>query len=164
LSYNFFLIDSFQCRFFYTNEGANASREMHHAGSGEVVELLLAQPSVGAPAPVGLHGVQETGDQAGKDDVAVEIGALGDSAGHDGGAGGRECALKKSFYVIKQFSEYQKFFLYLKEHERQFAHGQIRGEELLQSNDRAPLSEGEGIAANPKCHKSYCEKNILTEV
>ena len=66
---------------------------MHHPAACKVIETPLCQPSRLPPAPVGGYGVDQARDDSGEDDVAVEVAALGDGAGHDGGAGGGERAL-----------------------------------------------------------------------
>ena len=66
---------------------------MHHAAAGKVVEAPLCQPPCLAPAPVRGDGVDQPGDDGGEDDVAIEVAPLGDGAGHDRGASGRESAL-----------------------------------------------------------------------
>ena len=99
-----------------THKSAHPTGQMHHPAASKVVEPVLPQPPARSPRPVGLHGVHEGRDDNGEDDVAVVVGALGDSTADDGGARRREGALetkkkvncglysiKKNIYIRLQF-------------------------------------------------------------
>ena len=77
-----------------THKSAHPTGQMHHPAASKVVEPVLPQPPARSPRPVGLHGVHEGRDDNGEDDVAVVVGALGDSTADDGGARRREGALE----------------------------------------------------------------------
>ena len=57
-------------------------------------ESGLAEPPLRPPRPVRGDGVDDGGHEGAEDDVAVEVAALRDGAGHDGGARRGEGALK----------------------------------------------------------------------
>eukprot|EP00978_Attheya_sp_CCMP212_P034982 scaffold149895_cov88-Attheya_sp.AAC.1 len=136
------------------NEGGGAARGVHdaaagkvdHAGAPERVAGHGREEPVLTPDGVHNHGVDEPAEQHAVAQVGRHLAALGQGAGHDGGAGGREGELEEPEGVAGH-----------RVRARLHGAGQISHEEVRVADERLALlrvlpAKGEGVAHRVEAH------------
>ena len=78
-----------------TDECGHSASKVDHSAAGKVSDSALREPTLPRPEPVSGDRVNDGGHESAEDDVTVEVAALGDGSGDDGGAGGGKGALNQ---------------------------------------------------------------------
>ena len=78
-----------------TDECGHSPSKVDHSAPGKVSDSALRKPPLPRPEPVCGDRVNDGGHESAEDDVTVEVAALGDGSGDDGGAGGGKGALNQ---------------------------------------------------------------------
>ena len=78
-----------------TDECGHSASKVDHTAPGKVSDSALREPTLPRPEPVSGDRVNDGGHESAEDDVTVEVAALGDGSGDDGGAGGGKGALNQ---------------------------------------------------------------------
>ena len=131
-------------------QGRRAGGDMHHGAAGEVQgrpgfahaqqRAQVAQPAA-APDPVAEGGVHDGYPEGGKDDVGLELEALGEAAGDQGHGDDGEHTLKghKSLFVGR-YADHSEF-------------GQVADE----AQAAGAFAEGQGVAPQHPQHAHHAD-------
>ena len=84
------------------DESGDTAHHVDRAGAGKIMEAQLGKPAA-APDPVGLDGVNQSGDHSGVYAVGEELGALRHGPGYDGGRGRAENQIEHKVRPVEAF-------------------------------------------------------------